>query len=159
MSRIKFPALLIVLAMTLLWPLPVAAQDPDPNTCLPSCYAYNGASPGGNGTENYPWLWDKANDPDASDLRQKMRAAVENKRNLGTLLVIDCEGSPLACTAISYTYARNGNETSQDVGPVPVPPGGVSLPFPYVLAGVALLAIVLIIAGFILRRRIRHLGS
>jgi hypothetical protein len=152
MSRIKWLALFFTLVMALLWPLPAAAQNPD--TCLPACFAYNKARAEGNGTENAPWYWDKANDPGATTLRQLVGQAVQGRRNFGTLQVIDCNDvQPSACTATLYTYTRSGAETSVPLGPVPVPKNGVSLPFPYVLGGGTLLGVMLVATGIVLRRR------
>jgi len=153
MFRIKFLALLSILAATLLWPLQAAAQAPDPNACLPDCYAYNKADPGGNGTQGRPW-----GTTDLAGLRQKMGSAVKGRRNYGALLVTNCDNAqPVKCTAILYTYLRDGSESSQSVGPVPVPSEGAPLPFPYVLGGTALLGVLLLGVGMTLRRRARNL--
>ena len=161
MYRNTLPTVLFVLAATLLWPQPVAAQDPDPNTCLPACYAYNYPNPSEipstrDGTERLPWLWDKTSDPNANSLRQKVEDAVKHKRDSGTLLVIDCTGESLSCTATLYTFRRDGTQRSEDQGPVPVPDVGVPLPFHYILVGILLLGILLIGAGVVLRRRTRR---
>jgi hypothetical protein len=152
MSRIKFLAPFLILAIALLWPLPVAAQDP--STCLPNCYAYNKAPARSDGTERFPWYWDKANDPNATGLRQLVGQAVKGKRNSGTLEVTDCSDANLtSCTATLYTYARDGSEAAHPLGPVPVPIVGVPLPFPYILGGGILLGVLSVGTGVVLRRR------
>ena len=147
---------LFVLVLSLLWSLPTAADGPDPNTCLPSCYAYNRAPQGGSGTQWSPWYWDKGADQAASDLRELVGAAVKGRRNSGTLEVIDCTADLTNCTATVYTYTRSGNETSESIGPVPVPDVGVSVPFHYLLGGGAFLGALLVIAGIVLVRRARR---
>jgi hypothetical protein len=155
MSRVKLLFLLLVLSIAVLWPVPAAAQEPDPNDCLPACYAYNKAPAGGNGTEQFPW-----DTTDVGTLRQKMGNAIKGKLNHGSLLVTNCDDAqPPNCTAVLYTYLRDGSETSRDVGAVPVPDVGVSLPFPHILSSIALLGMLLLGAGVVLRRRVRPLKS
>ena len=152
MSRfsLRFLVLFLVLTVTLLWPLSVFAQDPRPNTCLPSCYAYNKALPEGDGTEQSPWPTD-----DLSGLRSKMAAAVQNTPPYyGTLYVTTCDDAqPPTCTAVLYTYDSDGNEESREMGEVPVPDVGVPIPFHYILGFGGLLAVLLVAAGLFLRRR------
>lgn len=148
--------LVVVLLAGLLWPTIVLAQNP--NTCLPSCYAWNQAPAGGNGTAMSPWRWNKSADPDASSLRNLVLNAVQGKRNSGTLEVIDCNNArPPKCTATLYSYTRAGGKAVTDVGEVPVPEVGVPIPFHYILGLGGLGALLLIGAGFILRRKTRQL--
>ena len=164
MSRFKFLVLFLVLAMTLLWPETAVAEDPNPNTCLPTCYAYNypfNQVPSGvDGTEQLPWYWDKQDDPYADQLRDLVEGSVRGRRNFGALQVIDCtDADPPECTATLYVYDRGGNETSQSLGEVPIPDVGVLFPVPYILGGGTLLGVLLIGAGIVLRRRAVHWRS
>lgn len=153
MFRFKFQAMLVALAIFFLWPSIAAAADPNPRDCNYNCYAYNRASFSGDGTEETPWLWDKANDPYASRLRTIMGQAVRGKRSRGYLNVTDCTGADQdQCKATLYIYDRNGNETSQ-VGIVSIPDVGVPLPFHFILIFGALLAVLLVAGGLFLRRR------
>jgi hypothetical protein len=155
MSR-KAVVPLLVLVLSLLWSLPSAAADRDPNTCLPSCYAYNQAPTDGDGTKQFPWKWNKDDPNDLSALRDAMARAVENRLNSATLEVIDCTDDLTSCTAIVYTYTRSGDETAQPIGEVPVPDVGVSVPFPYFLGGGALLGALLVFVGIVFVRRGRR---
>jgi hypothetical protein len=154
MSR-KALALSLVLVAGLLWPVAVLAANPNPNTCLPTCYAWNQAPSGGNGTRMSPWRWDKASDPNALKLRDPVKAAVKGSKYMfGTLQVIDCnDAKPPQCVATLYTVNRAGEWAQMDLGPVPVPEVGVPLPFHYILGLVALVALLLVGAGLLLRRR------
>jgi hypothetical protein len=147
MSRIKFAVLFLILAMTLLWPAPVAAQDP--YTCLPACFAYNKARPGGNGTQNTPWIWDGSD-----TLVSLVRDAVKDRLNKGTLELVSCtDEQPMSCTATLYTFYRDGTEDSKVLEDVPVPETGVALPFPYLLGGGTLLGVMLVATGIVLWRK------
>ena len=153
MLRFRFVALLVVVALTLLWVVPVAAADPDPNTCLPTCYAYNKGQEGWNGTESFPWP-----STDVASLITAMKDAAKDKYDFATLEVITCnDANPPQCTAILHTFYRNGGDpTSVNLGTVPVPTVGTPLPFPYLLGGGLLVGTLLLGSGIVLGRRARR---
>lgn len=147
----KALVLSVVLVAGLVWPAAVLAQNP--NTCLPTCYAWNHALSDGNGTAQSPWLWETEDDVD--DLVDLMIAAVQGRRNFGTLQVIECsDANPDQCVATLFTFTRAGGEpVITDLGVVPVPEVGVPLPFYYILIFAAIVAVLLVGVGVLMRRR------
>ena len=176
MSRVKLLVPLIVLALSLLWPLAaIAADGPDPITCLPDCYAYDYGAPGHtvpsspDGTVRRPWYIDTPKMPESDHpetwvklnaLRSEMGKAVKDRYYKASLLAIVCSDTqPPNCSATLYTYFRSGTEQFQTLDVVDVPEVGVPLPFSYILSGIALLGVLLVGTGVFLRRRTKHLKS
>jgi hypothetical protein len=166
MSRFKFFVPLCVLAVALLWTLPVAADDVDPTKCLPNCYAKNGVPEGGDGTKENPWNWEV----DTKDIREDLRRAVarevqdEGKSGFGSLTTVDCDEAG-NCTHDIHEYTFNeapGAEVAAEKtvtgNPGDPTESGVPLPFPYLLVIGALLGVLLIGGGIVLRRRALQLG-
>jgi hypothetical protein len=158
MSRVKSLFPLVVLALSLLWPFAaIAADGPDPTTCLPDCYASNTALAGTttprDGTNLAPWLAPTPEERQA--LRDAVKAAVQQEGDPGSLTIIICNAA--GCAYVLYEYAVDGTvKVSEQVPGIP-PEVGVPLPVPYLLVGGVVLGVLLIVGGFILWRRARRL--
>ena len=163
MSRIKHLILPLVLIMALLLPLPVAAEDPTPDTCLSQtskkCYASNQVLAGtdtetdADGTAMAPWL--APTDQDMLDLRNAISEALDdNGYGEGPFyfaeIICYAGGS---CKTTWYEYDEDGEEVNRRTDSGIPPEVGVSLPFPYILGGGAFLGILLVGIGVFLRRR------
>jgi hypothetical protein len=159
MSRIRHLASFLILVAVLLWPLTVAAQDPDPITCLEldgKCYASNTVLPGtstpGNGTITAPWLVDT--DQDMQDLHDAISNALADDGYDGCFLaMIICKAGD--CQTTWYEYDEDGKLVFPWWTEPGVPRIGVSLPFPYILGSGVILGALLLGIGIVLRRRAR----
>ena len=160
MSRIKFLIQLFVLAVILLWPLPVTAQDSEIDvTCLPNCYASETTLPGkstpGDGTSLAPWI--AKDDEEKLALRTAVSVAAKDEEISASLALITCDANGQNCSRILCEYDEDGLESCH--AKASIPDVGVPLPFPYVLGGGVLFGVLLISSGLILRRRARRLNA
>jgi hypothetical protein len=163
MSRFKLVTLLCVVAVTLLLPRPVMAEDPDPTTCLPNCYAKNGISESGNGKKDAPWKAETIGERLA--LTKAVGQAVQEADEPGSLTIVVCD-TFRNCTQTVYKYTvnqdANATMANQTAGqPMPGDPttSGVPLPLPYLLGAGMLLGVLLIGSGITLRRRALRLNA
>jgi len=164
MSRLKLLVPLTVLAATLMWALPILAEDPAP--CLTSadktCAATNnqnlGAGKTRNGTLEAPWLV-TADDQMAARLGEVRNGLAAGNYAAGSYFFteISCPSSTTfyyaSCSTTWFEMDNKGNLLKLRSEPGVPPKTGVDVPMPYILAGGALLAVALIAAGVVLRRR------
>jgi LPXTG-motif cell wall-anchored protein len=166
MSRLKLLVPLIVLSATLMWALPTLAQAQDPTACLTSadktCAATNnqnlGAGKTRNGTLEAPWLV-TTSDEMAARLGDMQRGLATGNYAVASYFFaeISCPSPTTTaygtCSTTWFETDNKGNIVRLRSEPGVPPKTGVDVPMPYILAGGALLAVVLIAAGFVLRRR------
>ena len=164
MSRLKLLVPLIVLAATLTWVLPALAEDPAP--CLTSadkkCAATNnqnlGAGKTRNGTLEAPWLV-TADDQMAARLGDVRNGLAAGNYAAGSYFFaeISCPSPTTTsygtCSTTWFEMDNKGNILKLRSALGVPPETGVDVPMPYLLAGGALLAVALIAAGLVLRRR------
>jgi len=167
MSRLGNLVLALALIVVLLWPLPAAAKDPTPDTCLKldgKCYASNQVLAGtrtgtdADGTKMAPWL--ATTDQAMLDLRNAISDALaDNGYGKGPFFFIQVICDAGMCKTTWYEYDKAGDEVRHWTEPGRPPEVGVPIPFPYVLGGGTLLGILLIGAGIVLRCKARSSGS
>jgi len=166
MSRVKLLVPLVVLALSLLWPLAAAAADFDPSTCLEldgKCYAANevlddtNTATKADGTAMAPWL--VITDEELDDVYAAVSEAVWSSYGNGYLALIICDAGGCQTTWYRFFYEDGKQKTTQWTDPGVPPEVGVDLPVPYILAGGALLGVLLVGTGIILRRKAQRLAS
>ena len=164
MSRLKLLAPSLVLAATLMWVLPALAENPTP--CLTSadktCAATNnqnlGAGKTRNGTLEAPWLA-VSSDQMAARLGDVRNGLAAGNYAAGSYFFaeISCPSSTTtyyaSCSTTWFEMDNKGNIIKLSSQPGVPPKTGVDVPMPYLLAGGALLAVALITAGLVQRRR------
>jgi hypothetical protein len=142
--------LALVIAITWLVPQAAFAGGPDPKTCLPSCYAYNRAPEGGRGTQASPWRLQ----PSEFLSRVELIADAAFGKTDATFTYVECNNKrPPQCTGRRVDFYKTGSWRIVELGPVPVPHNGASLPFPYIVTATGILGALSVMAGAALRRR------
>lgn len=165
MSQLKCLIPVLALIATLLWPVPAMAADPTPDTCLAQdgkCYASNQAlgdthtGSDADGTARAPWL--ATTDQEMLDLRNAVSGALADDGYDGAFFAeIICDAG--GCQTTWYEYDEDGEEVNSWTDPGVPPEVGVGLPLPYVLVGGAILGILLLGIGIVLRHRARRTSS
>jgi hypothetical protein len=160
MSRFKFLVLLLIMTVTLIWPLSALAQNPD--TCFPECYVSNYRIPGTtdtqDGTNQSPWV--APTESERTALRQEVADYASDEGSPGSLTLITCSSAQATdCAYIVYEYDSEGSEHAQEAKPGIPPEVGVLVPFPYLLGGGLVLGVMLIGLGIVLRRRVLRQSS
>jgi hypothetical protein len=160
MLRTRFIVLFLVVVLVLICVTPVAAQDPDPSGCFPTCYAWNQPnqpSGPGSGTSNSPWsetviAW--------GSIETEMKEAAVSAGSSCIVKRFTCANSTqTSCGVVQYTFFADGRDPeTQQLGSERVPWTGVLLPFTYILGGGALLGVLAIGLGLVLGRRARRLS-
>jgi len=170
MSRLKLLVPLMFLVAALMWALPVLAEDPAP--CLTSgdktCAATNnpnlGAGKTRNGTLEAPWLV-TADDQMAARLAEVQGGLAAGNYAAGSYFFaqISCPSAStyyyVSCSTTWFELDNKGKLLKLRSEPGVPPKTGVDVPMPYILAGGALLALALIAAGLVLRRRARRVAA
>jgi hypothetical protein len=103
-----------------------------------------------------PWL--ATTDQEILDLRNAVSDALaDDGYDEAFFAVIICSGG--SCQTTWYEYDEDGEEVRSWTDPNIPPEVGVGVPLPYLLGGAAILGLLLLASGIVLRRRARRLRS